>query len=211
MKRADNNFSCIDFTKLNTGDAVFVKGKNDVLSLITRFLSNSNFVHAAILIELRGLWFVIETTKKSQHAYQLVPVTWWLTRHRNDEIYVGKMPAQNSINATKVKNILMDAMESIRPYKLSWLILIYFLQVWLGFFRPNLNKLFNNSKPLICSTLVQEAWERAGVMETTNYMTPGCLINYLGGEKSLYLLSDSQNNTPCTHSTEEPELDAITI
>ena len=214
MSSYDSNSFNDEINNFDTGDAIFVKGKGkgSWLDLLIRFMSGSSFVHTALLIELRGLWFVVETRRSSQYGYQLVPLEWWFARHKDEEIYIGRMPLRDSNKASKIKTILMDSKESLRPYKLSWLFLTYVLQIWLGFFRPNLEKLYQGKNPLICSTLVQEAWERVGVMKPRNYMTPGCLIDHIGGEK---LFTPLRVNDKLTRSREnnttEPNLGAITV
>ncbi len=191
----NSSYKQTHFKNIQTGDVIFIKGKNSFIDIIIRFLSGSDFIHTAIIIEIRGLWFVIETRNSSSYGYQMVPLEWWFARHHQSEMYLGKMPLSNSKTTSNIRKTLMDSVESLRPYKTSWILLTYILQVWFGVFRPNINKLYNNSKPLICSTLVQEAWERAGVIEQTNYMTPGDLVNYIGGEGSLFPLQNENDKT----------------
>lgn len=182
-----------------TGDVIFVKGnRSSLLDILIRVFSGSWYVHTAILIQLNGLWFVIETKKSSAYAYQLVPLEWWLTRNKTDQLYLGKMPHTNSMIRSRIRTILMDCVESLRPYKLSWIYLAYILQNWFKAFKPNLSKLYNGEKPLICSTLIQEAWERTGVIEVTNYMTPGDLVDCIGGEHQLIPLNIADKNNDTT-------------
>lgn len=172
--------------EIRTGDVLLVKSKIGFVSKVIKFLSGSNFIHSAILVEIKGLWFVIETRYSKRYAYQMMPIEWWLARHPTDDAYIGRMPDNNlhENSEAKIRNIVMDSVESTRPYKMRWLALVYLLQVWLGVFRPELSKLFRD-KPLICSTLVQEAWERAGLIARGNYMTPADVVAAVGGEKAL--------------------------
>jgi len=180
--------------EVRTGDVLLVKSKTGLLGHIINFLSGSKFIHSAILIEIKGLWFVIETRYSKRYAYQMMPIEWWFARHPKEDAYVGRMPnthiQENS--EKKIRNILMDSMEAVRPYKMRWLALVYLLQVWFGVFRPQVSRLFRGCRPLICSTLVQEAWERAGLIKRSNYMTPGDIVKLVGGEKALIPLQNDR-------------------
>ena len=211
MVTYENNTLHKKLKNLQTGDVIFVKGnRSNLIDILIRVFSGSWFIHSAIFIELNGLRFVIETKKSSRHPYQLVPLDWWLLRHGNDELYLAKMPRTNSRIRSNVRTILMDCLESLRPYKISWIYLTYMLQVWFKVFKPNLSKLYQGEKPLICSTLIQEAWERAGAMRTSNHMTPAGIIEYLGGENMLTALGNYQRpskiNTPENNRQKEFEL-----
>ncbi len=180
--------------RIQTGDVIIVKSKTGMVSKAIKLLSGSDFVHSAILIEIKGLWFVIEARYSKNFSYQMMPIEWWLTRYSGQEAFIGKMPVKNVTTNTRerIRDIVLNSDESLRPYKVRWLALVYFLQEWIGIFRPEVFKLFGKNKPLVCSTLVQEAWERAGVVSRTNYMTPGDLVNKIGGEKALIPLKTTR-------------------
>lgn len=184
-----------------TGDVLFVKGCSSILDYLIKFLTKSDFIHTAVLIEIKGLWFVIETRLNSSHSYQIVPIDWWLARHPNDEIYFGKIPRDNYTDSQehRLTRILMDTSQSLRPYKLSWVILAYFSRVIFNNFRPNLDRFFKGEKPLICSTLIQDALEQAGIIRPMKYMNPGELAALYGGEDKL--LNLTENNALLTYPT----------
>jgi len=192
--KSDRNF-CFDSLNAKTGDVLFVKSQSGFIDYLINLLTKSNFTHSAILIDLQGLWFVIETRYKADFGYQIVPLDWWLTRHIKEDIYYGKMPTNKYTPKNKIllKKILMSVEQSLRPYKLSWLIITYLCRIFFGICRPNLNWLYKGAKPLICSTLVQEAWEQAGIIKPTNYMTPSELVDFMGGEENLTPFSNSIN------------------
>ena len=176
---------------IRTGDALFVKGKSGLINRLIRFFSGAYFVHAAVAVRLEGKLYVVESKYSSSYSYQLTPIDWWFARHSHEQLYVGKMPKENCRRNTraKIRGIVMDAQESLRPYELCWVFAVYFLQVWLKQCRPQFKRLFKNRQPMICSTLVQEAWERAGVIPVGEYMTPAMLASSLGGETALIPIS----------------------
>ncbi|MBX2847119.1 MAG: hypothetical protein KTR16_02270 [Acidiferrobacterales bacterium] len=178
---------------IRTGDVIFTKGsKASLLHILIRFLSGSWFVHSTILVELNGLWFVIETKPGGDYPYQITPLEWWLVRNQNNEIFLGRIPKYDESIASKLRNIVMSSVESLRPYKTSSIILLFIKQVLLKKKRTPTMKQDNILKPLACSSLVQEAWERAGAIDMKNYMTPSCLVNFLGGENELVRLNSSE-------------------
>ncbi|MBT8114055.1 MAG: hypothetical protein KJP04_01650 [Arenicella sp.] len=173
--------------KIRTGDALFVKSADGIMSKIIRFFSGSSFVHSAVAVRIESGLYIVESKYSSSYAYQLTPIDWWLARHGHEQLYVGKMPDEHCTKNTRkdIRNIVMDERESLRPYEIFWVMAVYVLQVWLGKCRPQFKKLFKGRRPMICSTLVQEAWERAGVIPFGEYMTPAMLANRLGGEHAL--------------------------
>ena len=172
---------------IRTGDALLVKSKAGWLSQFINFISGSPFVHAAIAVRIDRHLYVVECKYSNRYSYQMMPIDWWLARNSGDHLFIGKMPEKRRPQEARrhVRDTVMSTSESSRNYRISWLAVVYFIQVWLGKSRPQFNRLFQKNKPLICSTLVQEAWERAGVISEGDYMTPGDLVSMLGGESAL--------------------------
>lgn len=179
---------------VKTGDTFLVKSNGDWISRVIRFFSGSDFIHSAIVVRIESNLYVIESKLSTRYSYQMMPIEWWFARHRKEEIFLGKMPHNrlNKDTRRKIRSIVMDTMESLRSYELCWIIVVYFLQNWFGKTRPQFKRAFRN-RPLICSTLVQEAWERADVIPSGNYMTPGDLVDLLGGEEALIPLAGHQS------------------
>ena len=101
-----------------TGDVLFVKSQSGLMDHLINFLTRSNFTHSAILIDLHGQWFVIETRYQADYGYQIVPLDWWLARHSKEDIYYGKMPSSkhDPNQHLLLKKILMSVEQSLRPY-----------------------------------------------------------------------------------------------
>ena len=192
---------------IRTGDALFVKGRTGLMSWVIRFFSGAHFIHSAVAVRLDGKLYVVESKYSRSFSYQLTPIEWWLARHGHEQLYVGKMPEENCQRDTRslIKNIVMDAQESLRTYEICWVMAVYFLQVWLKRCRPQFKTAFKGRRPLICSTLVQEAWERAGVIPEGEYMTPAMLANRLGGEPALIPLmaQSGSSNAPYPAASNE--------
>lgn len=172
---------------IRTGDALLVKSNSGWLSQLLNLLSGSRFVHTAIAVRIDRHLYVVECKYCSSYSYQLMPIDWWLARNGHEQLFIGKMPTHNKQRNMRrqIKSSIMSITESSRPYKISWLATLYFMRVLLGIGRPQFKRFFKNSKPLICSTLIQEAWERAGAIPVGDYMTPGDLVEMLGGEAAL--------------------------
>ena len=179
---------------VKTGDAFLVKGNGDWLSRLIRYFSGSDFIHSAIAVRIDSHLYVIESKISSRYSYQMMPIEWWFARHPNEELYLGQMPRKRLEKDTrqKIRETVLDAMESLRSYEICWIVVVYFLQNWFGKTRPQFKHAFKD-KPLICSTLVQEAWERADVIPRGNYMTPGDLVDLLGGEEALIPMTDKRS------------------
>jgi len=190
-QRQEHSYSSSD---IRTGDALLVKSNAGWLSQLISFLSGSSFVHTAIAVRIDRHLYVVECKFSTLHSYQLMPIDWWLARNADDQLFIGKMPAHGSQRGIRrqVRDTIMSSTESLRPYKIGWLVAIYFLQTWFGKSRPQFKHLFKGSRPLICSTLVQEAWERAGVIPKGAYMTPGDIVDLLGGETALIPVFDNK-------------------
>ena len=173
--------------RIRTGDALLVKSKSGWISQLLAYLSGSSFVHAAIAVRIDQHLYVVECKYSNRHSYQMMPIDWWLARNAEDQLFIGKMPkkCQQRQARKEVRETVMNTLESLRCYKISWLAALYILRTWFGRGRPQFKRIFTKNKPLICSTLVQEAWERAGVIPERAYMTPGELVDMLGGESAL--------------------------
>ena len=103
------------------------------MSWVIRFFSGAHFIHSAVAVRLDGKLYVVESKYSRSFSYQLTPIEWWLARHGHEQLYVGKMPEENCQRDTRslIKNIVMDAQESLRTYEICWVMAVYFLQVWL--------------------------------------------------------------------------------
>lgn len=189
----DNN----NFETPSTGDVLLVESKGGFLDRVIKFIGRSQFTHTAMLIDIKGTWFVVESRPRyQQHEYQIMPVDWWMERNKGKDTYLGKMPTKGSDShiekkdiETKIKSTILNPKWSIRPYKIMWCALVVILQL-LGIKRPSIKKYRDESKhPMICSTIVQEAWENAGVIERGNFKSPGNIAELTGG---LHFISGTQ-------------------
>lgn len=184
---------------LRSGDVLLVESKNDWVDRIIKFFAKSKFTHTAMLVDIKGTWFVAEARPRfQQYTYQLMPVEWWFERNSNKDAYLGKMPTAITTNdesnsyhvEQKIKQAVLNPKRSLRPYNIVWLTIVYILQEWLGIKRPEVHK---SQKPMICSTMVQETWEQAGVIEKGNYKSPGDIADLVGGIDSLMPLRFEAN------------------
>jgi len=190
--------------ELQSGDVLFLDSKSKWFDRLIKFFARSKFTHTAMLVEIKGSWFVVESKPKSQqHDYQMMPADWWIERNKDKEAYFGKMPAskdssmenQKNIEA-KIKETILNPKWSVRPYSFVWLLVTYILQELLGVKRPNFMKSDDESKnPTICSTLVQEAWESADVIEKGNFQCIGDIENLVQEKNRITPLFVPQNKS----------------
>ena len=195
--------------ELISGDVVLVESKYSFIDRIIKFVGRSEFTHTAMLVDIKGSWFVVESRPRhQQYEYQMMPADWWVERNKDKDTYIGKMPNKktDSINAkreleSKIKANVLNPKWSVRPYSLIWCAIVVFLQKCRGVVRPTFKKYDDEAKqPMICSTFIQEAWENAGVIDKGSYMSPGEIAELSRGVKSLTpLIIDA----PITNSNDD--------